>query len=177
MVRACEEVDAQAARGGCILVPLDLTASSAQALQEAIAIADLLKVQLTLLYVIEPAPLPVFSVGQGGTFDTLMPSLHQAARARLERLREDANLPLQTNLAVEVGTPALVIADYVKEHAIGLVVMATRKQRAAKRFLPDSATERVVCRVACPVWILKSHAAETLNKRPDPFQDMSERTA
>ena len=160
-VRACEEIADKAARGGHILVPLDLVASPSPSLKEARAIAELLKAHLTLLYVIEPASLPVFSVGQGGTFEALMPRLRQAAQARLERLREEAHLPAETNIAVEAGTPALVIAEYVKEQAIGLVVMATRKQRVPKRFLPDSVAEHVVCRVTCPVWILKSHPAET----------------
>jgi nucleotide-binding universal stress UspA family protein len=53
---------------------------------------------------------------------------------------------------VVAGDPATVIADYVRERDIGLIVMATHGYGPFRRFLLGSVTAKVLHDVACPVW-------------------------
>ncbi|PSP75476.1 universal stress protein [Halobacteriales archaeon QS_1_68_20] len=74
-----------------------------------------------------------------------------AVEAAAERARDAG---LQVNTAVVQGTPHEVIADYVTDRGVDVVVMGSHGRRGLDRYLLGSVTERVLRTVDVPVLVV-----------------------
>lgn len=139
-----------------LLLPLDLSAHSFQALPTAEALARLTGATLHLLHVAEPLAYPT-DLGYAPVLSGEVESgLHQSARQRLEELVRDLQKRGVTAEArLRVGRPFLEIAEAARGLAADLVVVTTHGFTGLKHVLLGSTAERVVRHAPCPVWVVR----------------------
>ena len=140
-----------------VLLPLDGSPMSEQALPYAIAQAGRFQAELILLRVIEP-----FAHARGLSLGDLKRIQQQAttwAREYLERLAADVRqqgIPVQT--VIVDGRPHVEIPQYAEANQLDLIVMSTRGQSGLSRWLMGSVADRVVRGATVPVLLVRSQS-------------------
>jgi len=149
-----------------ILFPLDFSTAGTAAIPYARALSSRFHAKLTVLSVVPPAwvsppgliPPPAWS-------DPV--ELENALQAHLDKLAMDGFEPAPTRLTA-VGDPALKIAEFTRDNAVDLVMMATHGHGLFRGLLLGSVTSKVLHDVHCPVWTAahaqKQHAQELPRK-------------
>lgn len=142
-----------------ILVPIDLSETSAQALPYASALARQFDAKIILLYVIEPVAIsPVF-------WDLLpLPentdqTAELAVKAQLDQLGREvfaAEVPARTLVAN--GVPHEEITKAAKSLGADLIILSTHGHTGLKHVLLGSTAERVVRHATCPVLVVRPYA-------------------
>jgi nucleotide-binding universal stress UspA family protein len=136
-----------------ILVPVDLTAASADTLRYAIAWAELFGSEVYVLHVV-PDVLP-YTVGVdvvGLAVPTVRDEWLDDARTALAELVASVPIaPEQVRTVVCAGQAAAVIERYAAEHYMDLIVMASHRHSAMARVALGSVAEQVVRKAPCPV--------------------------
>jgi nucleotide-binding universal stress UspA family protein len=143
-----------------ILVPLDGSKLSENALEPAIKLAQASGAELILLSV--PVIKHVMVMPEYSGYATLLPeqSLEDSRHDFLEYLehvrdnRLPSNLPVQTEI-VE-GDEASVIVDQAFSTQADLIVMATHGRSGLSRWMMGSVTEKVLQQAHCPVLAVRS---------------------
>ncbi len=131
-----------------LLVPLDFSGKSRQALRYAIPIAQKFSAKIHLVHVL-PRP---------GKAD--LAGLPQRKRDAINRLGEmSALLPprLRTGNAVLVGKPAEEILTLAAKNNIDLIVLTTKGLTGLQRVLVGSTAEHIMRHAPCPVMSLRRH--------------------
>ncbi len=143
-----------------ILLPLDLSAHSFQALPTAEALARLGGATLCLLHVAEPIAYPT-DLGYAPVLSgEVEAGLHQGARQRLDELVQNLrSRGLAAEARLRVGRPFLEIAEAARAVAADLAVVTTHGFTGLKHVLLGSTAERVVRHAPCPVWVVRAPAA------------------
>lgn len=136
-----------------ILVPLDFSESSVDALRFALPFARESGARLDLLHVIESVVAPVGPTGEGAYVPQAdNEQLQGEAFARLQKLAAaEVRPPVRANLLVKAGTPAQVIGDVAREHRSDLLIVSTHGRTGMRRFFLGSTAEALVRRAPCPV--------------------------
>lgn len=146
-----------------LLVPVDFSDASLEALEYAARLAKPCRASLTLLHVMEP-------VAYGLDF-TLAPGEDaRTAKARLETRLAELAAPLAAQgLAVDHfvrgGTPADSIVDGTSCQAHDLIVMGTHRRRGLAHLAGGSVAESVLRQAPCPVLTVKSPKFSPGHKR------------
>lgn len=131
-----------------LLVPLDFSGKSRQALRYAVPLAQKFAAKIHLVHVL-PAP---------GKADR--PELPRIKYAALKRLGEmSALLPprLRTGNAVLVGKPAEEILALAARNNIDLIVLTTKGLNGLKRVLVGSTAEHIMRHAPCPVMSVRRY--------------------
>ncbi len=125
-----------------LLVPLDFSGKSRQALRYAVPIAQKFSGRIHLVHVL-PTP-------NRSDRDEL-PRLKQAAIRRLSEM--SALLPprLRTGNAVLVGKPAPEILALAAKNHIDMIVLTTKGRDGLARVLVGSTAEQIMRQAPCPV--------------------------
>lgn len=138
-----------------ILVPLDGSETAEQALAVGASIARRTGAALHLVTVQEPIPAAVTAeVGQYGV------ELERESRHELNRYLTGTLATTRGIAGIEVqgevldGIAADVLAEYVEDHAIGLVAMTTHARKGLARWWLGSVADRLLRRVSIPVLLL-----------------------
>lgn len=141
-----------------VLVPLDFSDPSLQALQYARRFAAPSQAELVLLYVIEPVAYPA----ELGVVINLDADLAERALSELEKLRQQhlGDYPATRNL-VRSGVADAEIITTAKDEQADLIVIGTHGFSGLKHFLLGSTAERVVRDAPCPVLTVRHHPATT----------------
>jgi len=142
-----------------ILITLDQTTLSEQALDPGFAVAGALNARVHLLTIIENAA----SSPEGGEWAAAEPKSHTTLGEELfaqeEAYLHDLEIRYQTTqpvkTAVRTGKPQHAILAYAAEQNIDLIVMATHNRAGVKRWLYKSVTEQVMNGSQCSMLILK----------------------
>ncbi len=138
-----------------ILVPVDFSEQSVNAIREAVELAGETG-SVRLLHVLPPLESISPGVVWGDVSD----------RSREEHVREYAKTFLaEYDLAgitfdVEVGPPGLIIADYAVESNADLIVISSHGYHGIKRMLLGSVAETVIRHAHCAVLVLRRTDAE-----------------
>lgn len=133
-----------------VLVPVDFSTASADALQTAMQLVAQPK-DLHVLYVTLP---PVtLSTPEGWATDNA-PARAQAAAQQLSKFLAGHHASEVTQLIRE-GDPGLMIADYADEAHADLIVMPSHGYHGVARVLLGSVTERVLRHAKCPILVLR----------------------
>jgi nucleotide-binding universal stress UspA family protein len=145
-----------------ILVPVDFSAPSMQALVYARELANKLLARVTLLHVIQTPLLgggP--TTGMGMAYADLMAQMEadatQTMAGCVERLREEG---LECDSIVIHGAPFEQIVEAARARQVDLIVMATHGHTGLQRFLLGSVAEKVVRLAPCPVLVTRSAEAQ-----------------
>ena len=129
-----------------ILVPLDFSGKSRQALRYAIPLAQKFSARIHLVHVLPEAK---------ASKDELLRQ-RMTALKRLGQMGEQFLPPrLRAENAVLVGKPAVEILALAKKNNIDLIVLTTKGSSGLKRALIGSTAEQIMRQALCPVMSLR----------------------
>ncbi|MEY4704529.1 MAG: hypothetical protein RL042_725 [Nitrospirota bacterium] len=137
-----------------ILVPVDFSDCSLDALEYAAMVAQQAKASLTLLHVLEPVSYGLdFTIGHVGTREQVRESWTKRLEELTSVLRA-AQVPVASQL--RGGLPADSILDSAKTLPCDLIVMGTHGRRGISHALAGSVAEAVLRKARCPVLTVRS---------------------
>ena len=137
-----------------ILVPLDFSESSLQALNYAIPLARRSGGKLVLLHVVQfpVQPTPAVTGGAIGQVKEAHKALTQEARTHLDALTGHRGTEgLVTHKVVTVGLAWDEIIKAARRLKCDLVVISTQTRAGLRRILSSHTAEHVVRMASCPV--------------------------
>lgn len=151
-----------------ILVPLDFSQPSQQALDYAIQLAGKLQARLTLLHVIQT---PVLAGGPGlGTDAALVPYMEQMETEMQQKIegfvQQVRQHGLTCNAVVVHGAPFQQIVDLATGKQVDLIVMGTHGHTGVQHLLLGSVAEKVVRLAPCAVLVTRSSPEESSEEVP-----------
>jgi nucleotide-binding universal stress UspA family protein len=138
-----------------ILVPLDFSEGSRNALRYAHSLAKQFGGKLVLFYALEPVATPDFA------YHPLMMEPEEAAanaRKQLETLcrKEGVDASSVAEIIVREGVAYGEIAETAKKLKADLIVIATHGNTGLTHVLLGSTAERVVRHASCPVLVVRA---------------------
>lgn len=140
-----------------ILVPLDGSWRSEEAIDPAVALARMTNGHVILLRCVEPGLPPANPYSYWALPpDTQIMEQQSEARAYLERIAvelRDGSVTIEVDVVLAPRVAGILLA--AKDHQANLVAMATHGAGGAKRFLIGSTTDKVVRTAAIPVLTLR----------------------
>ena len=138
-----------------ILVPIDFSATSREALPWAAFLAGSFKAELVLLHVEEKFPID-YLLGRELFSHTMEPVMKQA-EAELEHLAGGLRKTTRANISVVVrdGKPFQEICDGAEALGADLIVLTTHGHTGLKHVWLGSTAERVVRHAQCPVLVVR----------------------
>ncbi len=135
-----------------ILVPLDFSETSMNALQTAIAIAKQQKASMLLLNVVDTS----FMFGFGGvayisekTIETMVNVSTRMLNPLVETIKEEHHLDCTS--VIKVGLVSLSIVKSASENKASLIIMGTHGVSGFREFFIGSTAQKVVKIASCPV--------------------------
>jgi nucleotide-binding universal stress UspA family protein len=135
-----------------VLFATDGSTPAADALDEAVSVADAAGATLHVLSVVDEGDLDLFSSGELPTLDDL---LRGAAEDAVSDAADRATTAgVEVRRAVRVGTPYREIVDYADEIGADLVVIGTHGRRGFSRVLLGSVATRVIRTSSVPVLVV-----------------------
>jgi len=137
-----------------VLVPVDFTPASLNALRYAGILAERFDSTIHLLHVTETHPMAMSE----GAF-MLMKSDEESARAAREQLSrlatEELSAELSVRLLVRRGQPALEILRAAETLRADLLILAAHRRSVLGRLLSGSTVPRVERHALCPVLVVR----------------------
>lgn len=139
-----------------ILVPIDFSDYSKNALKYAAEFALNFKAKIYLIYVIEPIIYPAdFSIGQV-TIPTPDIDMHSRAQTELDALaRTFIESSVDVETIIKSGKPFVEIVETASEKDIDLIIIATHGHTGVEHLLFGSTASRVIKKAPCPVLSLR----------------------
>ncbi|MDP4172650.1 MAG: universal stress protein [Bacteroidota bacterium] len=140
-----------------ILVPVDFSEYSKQALKYAYCMAKDYQAKLFILYVIEPVVYPAdFSMGQFA-LPSIDSEISIKASEELESLAKDElGCDINCTTLVKIGKPFVEINETASEIDADLIIIASHGHTGVEHILFGSTAEKVVRKAPCPVLTLRS---------------------
>ena len=140
-----------------ILVPVDFSDFSREALRAAKEWATLYDASIDTLHVIAEALHPAFYVGGVESIYDMHPDIEETVQERLDTFVAETDGPeVEIRSHVQVGNAAPDIVEFVDGNQIDLVTMSTHGRTGLDRFLLGSVAEKIVRHVRCPVITMKA---------------------
>ena len=134
-----------------VLVPTDFSECSDAAVRYGRALAEAFGASLHLLHVVQdPYKQAWAAEGFAAPVTDIVLEWETQARKRLEETAAGC-APLQTTIAIRVGSPFYDIATYASENSVDLIVIGTHGRGPLGHMLLGSVAERIVRRAPCPV--------------------------
>ncbi len=139
-----------------VLVPIDFSDYSKNALKYAVNFVKLFKAQLFLIYVVEPVIYPPdFSMGQ-----IAIPSVDlEMDKRAIDELDKLANQEIPAEIKVKsivkTGKPFIEIIETASEENVDLIIIATHGHTGMEHILFGSTAEKVIRKAPCPVLTLR----------------------
>jgi universal stress protein A len=139
-----------------ILVPVDFSNPSQQALRYALRFAKEFHAEVTLLHVVEKTAVGSGFADVPSRFAYLDEELSIAKKnlRALTASSQEAGCPT-IGSTVRTGLPAHEIVEAAKESNTDLIVIATHGYTGWKHFCIGSTAERVVRAAPCPVFVVR----------------------
>ncbi len=139
-----------------ILVPIDFSAASKNALNYALPFAKTFGAELILVHVVEPTVYPAdFSFGHVG-FPNIEEELLKQSEVELSRLAQQAGKHVPTRSYVRTGKAFLEITRVAEEEGADLIIIATHGYTGVEHILFGSTTEKVVRKSPCAVLTVRT---------------------
>ena len=139
-----------------ILVPVDFSEPSTQAVHYARAFADQFGSQVTLLHVVEPMLYPA----ELGYVPLATPDLDEQRMGEMKKRLDQIGAVLRKSAKVEtmlrLGRSWREICDVAKSGEYDLLILSTHGYTGIKHALLGSTAERVVRHAPCPVLTVRS---------------------
>ncbi len=145
-----------ARRINTILVPIDFSVHSKNALKYAVPMAEDFDASLHLVYVVEPTIYPA-DLGFG---QVVLPGvedeLRQKGAEELEELiKREIGTRVHSSYTVRTGNPHQEILAEAEERGVDMIVVATHGHSGVEHMLFGSTAERIVRKARCPVLTIR----------------------
>lgn len=138
-----------------ILLPLDGSAVSEQALPYAVAQAERFGAELILLRVVEP--FPHVRGLSAGDLSRIRQQTAEWTRTYLKRLATSVREQgVTVQMATLEGRPNLAILEFSETNQVDLIVICTRGRSGFSRWLMGSIADRVVRGADIPVLLIRA---------------------
>jgi len=142
-----------------ILVPIDFSIHSKNALRYAVLLAEKFEASLHLIYVVEPTIYPA-DLGFG---QVVLPGVEEELRDKgADELRvlisREIRKRVKATSAVRTGKPHQEILLEAEEKGADLIVVATHGHTGVEHMLFGSTAERIVRNAKCPVVTIRPDA-------------------
>lgn len=142
-----------------ILVPIDFSVHSRNALRYAAPMAEQFGASLRLVYVVEPTVYPA-DLGFG---QVVLPGVEDELREKgaaelQELIRQEIGGSVKATAVVRTGKPHQEILREAAEQKIDLIVVATHGHTGVEHMLFGSTAERIVRNATCPVLTIRPEA-------------------
>ena len=139
-----------------ILVPTDFSGFAQTALEVAADIALKTNASITLLHanekVVMATPMAEYYLYDKAIEEEYLDMVNEGLKKTLSEIADNGKFArVKIETAVIGGGMAGVIEEFVKDHAIDLIVMGTRGISGMEEFFIGSNTEKVIRRTKCPV--------------------------
>ncbi len=134
-----------------ILVPIDFSEHSKNALKYAVPFAKQFGAEIILVYVVEPTVYPAdFSFGQFG-----FPNVEDEFRSRGEEqlaglIEKEIRKEVKARKLVLTGKAFIEIIKTAREEEVDLIIIATHGHSGVEHMLFGSTAEKVVRKAPCP---------------------------
>lgn len=132
-----------------MLVPLDFSGQSRQALEHAVPLARKFGAKILLVHVLPP---PYHAAAEIGL---ILPGIEGLRKGALMRLEATASklVParLQAGCSVLTGHPARQILELAEEREVDMIVLTTKGRTGVSRLLLGGTASHVMRRAGCPV--------------------------
>lgn len=139
-----------------ILVPIDFSVHSKNALKYAVPMAGQFKAALHLVYVVEPTIYPA-DLGFGQVvLPRVEEELRQKGAEELQTLIErEIGRSVPATYAVRTGNPHHEILAEAEAQAVDLIIVATHGHSGVEHILFGSTADRIVHHAPCPVLTIR----------------------
>lgn len=155
-----------------ILVPVDYSEHSRQALVYAKHIGEQYDATLRVLHIIEEAIHPSFYATGQTALSTWYPEIESHAFKEMNRMLSEARGPqVSIELYAKEGRAASDIVTFAKRSGVSLIVMASHGLTGIEHLLLGSVTEKVVRMAPCPVFTIKSFGKSLLKEEEQAVLD------
>jgi nucleotide-binding universal stress UspA family protein len=146
-----------------ILVPVDFSKHSIQALQYANELCKEYHAELEIIHVIEERIHPAFyATGKSSIFD-IMPDIKKKSTALIKEMFDGiSGQKVPFKIKIIEGFPAHEILEYAAKNKIDLIVVTTHGASGLDKFLLGSVAEKIIRRSICPVFTIKSFGKQLL---------------
>jgi len=144
-----------------ILVPIDFSDASQQALRYARRFAQFFGAEITLLNVVQKTPVAPFP--EVPPYLDYVEEYFENAEKSLQALataEQKATEPVELRTVIRTGLAAHEIVEAAKELDSDLIVIATHGYTGWKHFCIGSTAERVVRTAPCPVFVVREKEHE-----------------
>jgi universal stress protein A len=157
-----------------ILVPVDFSRLSREALRVGVEIGQLRNIDVTPLHVAkEPEQriahkvygeglVPVFHevVTPGIPFSKTIDGIRMDLESRLDFMLKDVSAGSKIKPVVLFGEPNREILRLAESEDFDLIVMGTHGREGLSRFLLGSVAEQVIRRAPCPVFVIRDKVVD-----------------
>ncbi len=142
-----------------ILIPLDGSELSEEALDPALELAKVLGAELRLLRVVEPYPA-AYAYADPSAYIMIDPTPElEAARAYLDQIAERLRAKgAVVEVKEEFGFAVTTITDTARAQAVDFIAMSTHGSSGLRRLIMGSVATGVVQRAAVPILIVRPAA-------------------
>ncbi len=151
-----------------ILIPLDESPLSEQALPVAIEMAKQFKSELILLQAVPPVTMTITDLGGSGMENPTMTTLAienaraleannvKAATVYIERkVQEARSAGIKVSPSVFNDTPAKAILDVCKNEGVDLIIITTHGRSGLGRAIVGSVADHVIRHAGIPVMVIR----------------------
>jgi len=140
-----------------ILVPLDFSSRSREALRYAVSLAQPLGARVSLQHVVVPDTYPLTHPLRS----LQLPALAHKARLRLSRLRAVLRrCGLDGEILASTGLPFQQILGAIVELEADLLVITSHGRAGLKRLIFGSLAETLIRKAPCPVLVVRKATPE-----------------
>jgi nucleotide-binding universal stress UspA family protein len=138
-----------------ILVPIDFSAHSTQALSYAITMAQKLQARVILLHVIYTPSLA------GADLTMQMATINNAAQQAMDECWQQVQTAgVQGERSICQGNPWQEIVAKAKEFQVDLIIMGTHGRTGLQHVFLGSVAEKVIRLAPCPVLVARTPAGK-----------------
>ncbi len=139
-----------------ILVPVDYSQFSKQAVIQANELARLVNAKITLVHVLEEMAIPTVY----GIEPVALPQMEHLIDRSNKELQQIKDEIIDGDIKVEyhtlIGRPSFLITELAKDNEVDLIMMSTHGHTGLKRFMMGSVAESIIRISPCAVLTIKS---------------------
>jgi nucleotide-binding universal stress UspA family protein len=144
-----------------ILVPIDGSDCSLQALDTGAQFAREQQARLTVCTVVDPAKAAAMAFGEASMAAACLDALDEEGKALVQDAARRIEGVWPADVAVLDGTPVDTIVDYARQHAVDLIVIGSHGRSGLQRLFLGSVAEGVVRAAAKPVMVVRHVSVTT----------------
>lgn len=146
-----------------ILVPLDLSKFSRQALQYAFELCKDYGADLDVIHVVEDRIHPaLYATGKSSIFE-FTPEIKKKSTELIKKMIDEfSGLKVKYNIKIKEGVPAREILKYAEHNDVNMIVLTTHGASGLNQFYLGGVAEKIIRRSICPVFTIKSFGKQLI---------------